>query len=140
MSQTQIWFFFGGCFFIGCCIGPLVALFALSRKWRQTPTKQTEIARRPEKTKGEMTEAFLMAKNHPIWDAVHEALDDEIVRVGNDLLEPSIDAREVDRLRGAQGGLVDFKAELLERMRDALIADEERTEVSRRANESAEGA
>lgn len=111
-------------------------IFTLWKILRQP--RRVVVERRAEMSQGEILEALLHAKGNPLWRAVHEILDNEIVEAGNELLETGLKAREVERRRGALAGLTVFKAELLERLREAMVADVEREEISRRGAKGAE--
>jgi hypothetical protein len=104
---------------VGQKLGVTLALFKQWLDFVVPDRRRVEREQRQAQSIDAMAEIFLGAQRHPIWEAVHETIDEEIVRLGNDLLEPGLKARQMERLRGAQGALVDFKVELLQRLADA---------------------
>lgn len=74
------------------------------------------MGRENERPEAELSQCFLGASDLPVFQAVMEVLDNRIVDLGNDLLDPGLTTRRLDRAAAAQGALVDFKATLLDKV------------------------
>ena len=84
--------------------------------------RKVEITLGGDRAEALTAEAFLAAPNNPLFEAIITVLDNQVMDLGNELLEPKATTTEIDLARGGQKALVDLKATLLDKIDAALRA------------------